>query len=45
MLAFDDNCDDLAIYKECSMKIMKKLDIDFNGISEAAADSFKETDN
>ena len=33
MLEFDDNCDDLAVFPECSAKIMKQIGIDYDEIT------------
>lgn len=33
MLKFDEQCYDLATYPECSTKIMKKLQLDYDKIN------------
>lgn len=45
MLEFDDNCDDLAVFDECSRKIMKTIGLDYDGIMAQVDGSFGETDN
>jgi len=40
VLQYDDNCDNLAILEECSIKIMKKLNIDYSAITRQVQQSF-----
>ena len=42
-MEFDDECGDLAIFQECSIKIMKKIDIDYEHIISSVSDCFGES--
>jgi hypothetical protein len=45
MLSFDDRCNDLATFNECSSKITSGIDLKFNSISSKVDKSFADEDN
>jgi hypothetical protein len=45
MLSFDDSCDDLATYDECSGRILASLDIKYTTVSAKVDQSFQDDDN
>jgi len=45
MLKFDDRCDDLAVFEECSNKILSEIGIQSSVIAANVQKSFTEEDN
>lgn len=45
MLRFDDSCDDIATYDECSSRVLAALDIKYTTVSNKVDQSFEDEDN
>lgn len=45
MLNFDDRCNDLATYNECSSRIQAGIDLKYTSISNKVDQSFTNDDN